>query len=314
MALKHAKTSAAGPSADPAKVGGDDWNASHTVDADGFDMVASSTLPTAPAVGNVRLFGRFIAGRAMPAFIGPSGTVSTVQPFFGTNKIGLWSGAGNISTGGLTNFGLPPPTAIGTAATRVVATTSYFASLRRLGYSSAATAGAKGGANGPAQFWRGDIVGCGGFLTVFRFGCSDAATVDGSRTFVGLTSNGNITSNDPTTYLNFVGVGTDAADTNLCIMSNDGAGVATKTDLGSNFPDRTLSTDVYQLAMFCPPNGGFVEWEITRLNTGDRKSGVINSDLPSANVLLLPIFVRSNNAATLAVSIDIMSLYIETDS
>lgn len=145
-----------------------------------------------------------------------------------------------------------------------------------------------------------------------RFGCSDAATVASARTFVGLVGTTSVLGNaDPSSNTNIIGVGTDSGDTTLSIMSNDGTGTATKVALGANFPDHTLSTDVYDLVLFAPPNTSSVNWQITRLNTGDTASGTITADLPAGTQLLAPQFWRNSGPTALAVGIDFVGGYFE---
>jgi hypothetical protein len=71
-------------------------------------------VPTSPSEGRIVLFGESCAGRCMPAFIGPSGLDSILQPFLARNKIGYWTGNGNANTAPLA-FGMAAPTATGTA-------------------------------------------------------------------------------------------------------------------------------------------------------------------------------------------------------
>jgi hypothetical protein len=108
----------------------------------------------------------------------------------------------------------------------------------------------------------------------------------------------------------------DAADTNWKIAYGGGV-PQTPIDLGANFPVNTLSVDAYELVLFAPPTGG-IHWEVTRLNTGHVALGFIpdggGTSLPSASsTLSFSRFWRTNNATALAVGIDIMSDYIETD-
>lgn len=313
--LKHAKSSAAGASPDPAKVGGDDWNAGHIIDTDGVDIQIGAT-PAAPAAGNVRLFGKNIAGGALPAYVGPSGLDSALQPFLGRNKVGIWTAVGSTTTSGVTAIGLPAASVSGgSATTRNFASTNLFTSMRRVGYTSAATAGATTAIRTTVgQFWRGSAPGLGGFRFVARVGCSDAATVAGARSFYGLQSTGIVSNVDPSTFVNAIGIGTDSGDVNFSIMHNDASGAATKIDLGANFPDHTLSVDMYELALFAPPNAAYVNWEVTRLNTGHVASGTITTDLPVAAQSLQPHFFRNNGPTALAVAFDFCSLYIETDN
>jgi hypothetical protein len=188
-------------------------------------------------------------------------------------------------------------------------------SMKRLGYVSAATAGASCGARlGALQFWRGNGSGLGGFTLIARFGISDALAVANARMFVGLRAATVVIGNvQPNTLLNIIGVGCLAGETNLSIYHNDGSGTATAINLGANFPTNTLSTDAYELALFCAPNGSEVSYAVRRLNTAFEASGTITTDIPANTQLLAPQLWRNNGGTTLAVGLDMMSVYIETD-
>jgi hypothetical protein len=316
MTLKHAKVSAAGAPADPAKVGGDDWNADHIVDTTGATLEAATSNPATPAADKLVFFAKKIAGAIMACFTDPDGRTHAVQPFLGQRKIAYWSPIGNTNSLTGTVFGMLSPASVGTLTSRSVATTRLFTALRRIGIVSAATAGSRAlfYNNDVLQWWRGNIAGAGGFRYVARFGCSDAATVAGARSFVGLSASSAVCNGlDPSSSTNLIGIGSDAADGNLQIIHNDGTGTATKVNLGANFPDHTLSVDAYELVLYAAPNAASVTYQVTRLNTGDTASGTLSTDLPASTQLLQPIFVRGNNATALAVGLDVMSLYIETE-
>ena len=312
--LKHAKTSGAGAPANPAEVGGDDWDADHLIDADGAKMTTRTDEPAAPASGNLVMFGKTIAGGALPAYIGPSGVGSALQPFLGRNKIGYWNPGGNGTVQPLA-FGMAAPTLVGTGAARNVATTNLLTSMRRIGVASASTAGASGSfRTAAAQYFLGNSAGMGGFRIVIRYGCSDAATVADARSFVGLVpGSGSISNVNPSTFINCIGLGSDSGESTLSIMHNDGSGTATKIALGANFPDHTLSADAYELALFAAPNSLSVGYQVTRLNTGDVASGTITTNLPAANFLMSLQVGRNNGTTALAVALDLVSLYVETD-
>lgn len=279
------------------------------------------TDPAAPAADTVRLFRRSLAGRQMPAFIGPASLDTTLQPLFARNKIGLWMPPGNASSVpgvlGFTAF-----TAGGTVTARNVAATSLFTRMRRLGFVSAATAGSFATARvAAAQITLGTTIGgiaVGGFFKVIRFGCSDAATVAGARQFAGISSNtGAPTNVEPSTLTNSIGVGHGASDTNLKLYWG-GSAAQTPIDLGANFPANTLSADAYELTLFCAPGSGNVGWQVTRLNTGHLASGTLSgtagTQLPAVTLLLTySVNWRTNNATALAVGLDVFSDYIETD-
>jgi hypothetical protein len=266
----------------------------------------------------VRLFRRAVGGRNLPAFIGSSGLDGALQPFLARNKIGYWNPPGNGNTvPGV--FGFMAPTVTGfTATSRVVSTSNLFMRLRRLGYVTSATAGQVGQwRHATAQYTVGSpSTNLGGFHYVIRFGISDAAAVAGARMFKGMRNVATPTNVEPSTLTNCIGIGHGAADTNLRLYYG-GTAAQTPIDLGANFPSDTRSVDVYELALFSPPNSGEVRWEVTRLNTGHVATGTITNTgaavLPTNTTLIGPWGYRTNNATALAVGVDVMSAYIETD-
>jgi hypothetical protein len=287
-----------------------------------INLTAQSVDPAAPAAGLVTFYSKAIAGRVLPKIVGPSRIATALQPFLARNKVGYWCPPGNSTTvPGV--FGFTPYTVVGTATARNVSTTNGFNRMRRMWYLSSTVAASfasprvavaqvsvADGANG---------FGSGGFYKVIRFGCSDAATVSGARQFCGVGSVNAATNVEPSTLTNSIGVGHGAADTNLK-MYFGGSVAQTPIDLGVNFPANTLSVDAYELAIFSPPNSQNVYWEVTRLNTGNVASGTITNTtpgttLPAATTLLsYSQNWRCNNATALAVGLDIMSDYIETDN
>ncbi len=277
--------------------------------------------PSPPSSGNLKIYTKDIAGRMMLRQQGPSGLTTYFQPHFARNKIGYWNPPGNATTAPAV-FGFTAYSTAGTATAANVATTNLFTRMRRLSYVSSSTAGSLASFRvSQAQIQMGDGYGNGGFVKIIRFGCSDPATVSGARQFVGIGSTTSAPTNvEPNTLTNRIGVGHGASDTNL--MFYYGGSVAQPPiDLGANFPANTLSADVYELALFSPSNMySTIYYEITRINTGDVTTGVINGDgagivLPTPQIQLTYSWnFRTNNATALAVSIDVMSDYIETDN
>ncbi len=289
-----------------------------TKNVDGSITIPDVASPSVPSSTNLTLFNRKIANRQYPAFIGPSGLDSALQPFFARNKIGYWSPSGNSATApGIVGFIAPTITGF-TATTRSVATTRFFTRLRRLGYVTAATAGAVGHwRNSTPQLTVGDsVTGLGGFTYIVRFGISDAAAVSGARMFMGLRGNFTPSNVEPSTLTDCIGVGHGASDTNLFLYYG-GSTPQTPIDLGVNFPTNTLSVDAYELALFSAPNSGDVHYQVTRLNTGDVTSGTITNSgstvLPTNTTLIGNWGYRTNNATALAVGLDVISAYFETD-
>lgn len=280
-------------------------------------LTSESTDMPPPAAGYLRSYAKRIANRAMLRFVGPSGLDTAVQPILARNKIGMLCPPGNATTA-TTMGAYTAPTAVGTATARSVATTNLLTRMRRLGYVSAATAGALAGARvAAAQVTVGGGVGTG-FFKVQRFCISDASVVTGARMFVGVAaSTASPTNVEPSTLTNCIGVGCGAADSNLRLFSG-GSVAQAPIDLGPDFPANSTNTDVYELALFAPPDTADVHWQVKRLNTGDVASGTLSNGggvaLPGTTTLLTYLQAwRSNNATAAAVGLDIMSDYIETD-
>ena len=285
-----------------------------------FTNQASGSDPSAPISGNLTVYAKSIAGRMMFKQIGPSGIATSLQPFLARNKIGYWAPQGSSTTLPMV-FGYTAPTTVGTTTAATVATTNLFTRMRRMSFISAATAGSLSSYRiGVAQVTMGDGFGNGGFYKIIRFGCSDPATVSGARMFCGVSSSVAAPTNvEPSTLLNGIGIGHGAADTTMHLYYA-GSVAQTPIDLGSNFPANTLSTDVYELALFAPPNAFVIYYEVTRINTGNVATGVLVGDgaaivLPApATLLSFSWNYRTNNATALSVGLDIMSDYIETDN
>lgn len=292
--------------------GVNDWRNISDEEFDVISMTEQNTIPSAPLTG-AKMFLSNVGGRQMQSMRGKSGLSYVLQPHIGKNKTLLWQANGNSTASTIMGGAI---SANGTATTRSVANTSFFTWLRRLGYVSVASAGSSSGIRtASAQYGRGNLSGVGGFHFITRFGISDAVAVATGRLFVGMTATTSVLANvNPSTLLNLIGVGADSTDTNLQIIHNDGAGVATKIDLGASFPANTRNIDAYELALFCPPNGSSVFYTVTNLTTGVIASGELTTDLPANTTLLAWQLWRNNGTTALAVGLDIVSVYLETDN
>lgn len=227
------------------------------------------------------------------------------------NIIRIWPNAGSstVSTSGLGTVVLSG------AAARAVATTSLLAGTRRVGFTSPAGAANRCGFyTSSAPFWRGNVAGAGGFRCLWRFAPSDAVLNSGARMFVGLSASVEIfTDTDPSGLTNLVGIGQDAGDATLQLIAS-GAVAQAKTDLGANFPI-TAGSDIYELELFAPPNGAYIDYVVRRLNTSNVASGRISAaaNLPSSTTLLGPRGYRTTGAVADAVSLDLLSFYAESE-
>lgn len=288
-------------------------------------MQGITNEPASPSAGNLVIYSKSVGGRLVPKWKGPSGLDTPIQASIAQNKIGWWSppgaGVGSTATTVPAVVGLNAMVALGTATARPVAATNLFTRMRRLGYVSGATGGANAGIHTNADnlaFTIGDGSGLGGFYFIARFGASDGVIQSGARVFCGMS---NLTTapaaGDPSGLTNQIGVGANAADTNLRIMYG-GSAAQTPIDLGASFPKSTASnTNMYELVLFAPTNSNnTVYYRVTNLSTNVETSGTLTGTagtaLPASTTFLGPRIYRQTSVAT-AVAIDIVSLYIETD-
>lgn len=269
--------------------------------------------PAAPAAGGLKLYGKSLAGAVSPTWMPVSGVELPVQVFIGRKSIGAFIAAGN---GGVDTQWALPVTAGGTATAENVANTSVWNSLRARSWritAAATTAIAYLRANALQWTLGGNAAGRGGFFMSWIWGPATGVATATNRALVGMRASvGNPTDVEPSTLLNIVGMGWDAADTNVQMMHNDGSGTATKIDLGASFPVPTVDlTQVYELYLFSPPGTTqSVGYEVRNVNTGAVATGTITTNIPSTTTLLAPVGSLSVGGTSSVVGIMTSVLYI----
>ena len=272
--------------------------------------------PAVPAAGGIKMFARNVGGRAMPAFMGPSGLDSSLAPHLGRNKVGLFLPPGNSTTAQA--LGLAVATA-GTATQANFGTSSLHTIMRRIDYLvTTASTSAVAFLRAAQGQWLlgGPSAGLGGFHMIYRWAPATGVTNAQHRAFAGLRATTTApTDVNPSTLTSIVGMGYDSADANVQFMHNDGSGTATKIDLGSAFPKPTADRSVvYEIAMFAPPGATqILNYEVTELTSGAVATGTVTTDIPSTTTALAPWSYVSVGGVSSVVGITIFSLYIETD-
>ena len=283
--------------------------------ASGTIKLVSTTDPAAPA-GGLLLYSKSIAGRHMPKIIGPSGVDTVLQAGLSGNAVFMAAPAS----------GTTAPTVIGgtltTAATmslqQTIASANPWQATARKRWASAATAGSVTGMRTAyVQWFRGNAAGFGGFF--FRTQIGQNLNVNGAQVFHGLcASTGALatTAGAVAALLNMIGMGYDTTDSsagNWQLYRNDGAGTATKVDLGANAARNT--THGYDLIIYCPPGAAtdiFVR--ITNLHTNVVVLDTsYNTDLPAVNVGMAYKGEGNNGAVAAAMNLEVAKVYIESD-
>lgn len=181
--------------------------------------------------------------------------------------------------------------------TTTVDWTSATNSMARDVWAAAGTTANTGGglASGDAKISPASASGCGGGRMSIVFSIEQVRS--DMRFFCGLSGSAGFpaVTVDPSAYTNIVGVGVDAADSNLQLMINDASGTATKTDLGANFPGKTAGS-VYRLDLHLPR--GSTNWTYTltdllnRSHTTTSTTGTTN--VPASGVPVHPLMYVNN--------------------
>lgn len=277
-------------------------------------FIPAAASPSADA-GGLLVFCKSVSGRNMLTQIGPAGIETALQPSIARNKIGWIEPVGNGTT--ISSTGLQAPTATGTPTAANVAITNLHAMMRRVEYlvTAAATTAVAGFRNNTQIFARGNAAKIGGFHFVCRWAPATGVATATSRAFCGMIASTNApTDVEPSSQVNIVGMGWDAADTNIQIMHNDASGTATKVNLGASFPVPTVDRqEVYEIAIFCPPNGTDFKWEVTNLVSGAVATGTITTDLIANTQLITYSCWMSVGGTSAVVGVTLFGLYIETD-
>jgi hypothetical protein len=247
-------------------------------------------------------------------------------------RLGQWNPQPNSATAPLAD-GVPTASASGTAQAEVVVNNSdLMQSARRISYISAAAINSVAGARAN-QFCmtNGCVAGqqplAGSRYRVQRWQLSfvwwigDAVLNAEARMFVGALNSGAApTAVDPATLLNAIGFGCNTGDTTLKLYARDAGANAQTIDLGANFPVNTTNKNaLYRTIIACEAgataNPVIFDWQVERLNTGDRASGKITSLAgPGFGVNMAPQLWRSTGPTVVsAVVMGLVSMSLVTD-
>jgi hypothetical protein len=226
--------------------------------------------------------------------VGPNGHVLTAAsgaPVWAPGGSGDWlesvqemRGFNNTSSWNV--FGQQAPTATGSPRAQLIEATNAATARPRVGADvTPATATAVAGWRvGTRQCYVGSGTS-GGFVFSGGFVIYDGATNSSHRAFLGLFAAGTApTDVNPSTIVDMLGVGYDAADTNVQFFHNDASGTASKIDTGIAKPT-TNNSRGYLVNIDCPP-GGPVTFSIREVVTGATFTATASTNLPAATTFL----------------------------
>lgn len=274
------------------------------------------STPAAPATGGVKLFGMGYGNAPHPAFLGPLDVAPlALQTAIGEGNFMQWTPATGTTA---SVWGIPAAAVNGTATAAATDVGSRRARLKRLEYlvtvaSTSALASWRWNSSqitiGGGNSWEG------GFRGTLHGGPSTGVTNSSHRFFMGLIDSFGGSDVNPSTQLRIVGIGYDAADTQLQVMHNDGSGTATKIPLGASFPkpnaDRAFT---YRLRLYSPPGSTqSVAYEVTYLETGAVATGTITTDIPATTNRLQPLIYAGVGGVSSVVGIAVGPATFQTE-
>lgn len=268
-----------------------------------------------PPAGRVLMTGRAVAGRTIPAFLSQDGVVRGLQTELARSSPLIWKAQpGSTAVSAVAGVG---PTATGTATAVSITASSVISYTPRVEYlETVAATNAIAGFRGTADRVTvgGPSANLGGFVYVCQWGTATGGATATHRAFVGLTALTTApTDVQPSTLVNMVGMGWDAADANIQIMHNSGAGSATKVDLGSSFPVPSADrANQYELALFSPKGTTqTIAWMVTDMVSGISVSGTISTDMPTTTNLLSPRGWMSAGGTSSVIGIGLSSMVLD---
>jgi len=183
----------------------------------------------------------------------------------------------------------------GTATAAAPSTTSLYTAIRRadLLVTTAATTAVAGFRTTGASLFRG-TAGIGGFEAKLIGGPATGVATATGRFFLGFrNATGAPTDVNPSTLVNMIGIGWDSADTEVQLMSNDASGTATKVALTGWARPTTDRSVLYSLELWCNGGDAGLSYRVTNVISGVVVSGTVSSDIPAANLALLPLIYSS---------------------
>lgn len=276
----------------------------------------SAAVPAAPDAGNLALYAANTGSRQMLAQRGPAGVGVALQPHLGFNALSAWQPNVNSTTVALIRA--VALLTIGTITAAAAAATNRHTRMQRVEHlvTVASTTAIAGFRCNQVQWTVGAAAaGDGGFQMVMRWGPATGVATATNRAFAGMGINNTPTDVEPSSLVNQIGMGWDAADTNIQIMHNDASGACTKIDLGASFPVPTVDrTSVYEIVLTAlPGTTQQCDYQVTDLNSGATASGTVTTNLPATTLFMGPRAYMSVGGTSSVIGIALMGITVESD-
>lgn len=271
----------------------------------------TGTQPATPASSGLDIFAKNRGGRLLPAWIGPSGLDSTIQPaLFGNSQFVWLPGTGTtLAINWGCSFTARNSGTSAAQATPARASTNAMTSMNRAQFGTGTTAtGASGVQSTSTVAWLGNASGLGGFFFFARFGIETLAA--DMRAFVGLSANNAALAADPSTWANTIGIGKDTADSVWQVITRS-ATTLTKTSTGATI----TAGQVLDLHMFAAPNTTTIT-----VRLADAVSGTVyvnnvafTTNIPASTTFLYMQAHAGSVTGTTAKVLSLNRMYCEND-
>jgi len=263
-----------------------------------------NTAPTAPALGDARLYGRSYAERTMPEYLSELGSETTLQSALWQKNVVMWM-PGTGTTAAI-SFGTSW-TIDTTQAHPAPASTNFLTQFNRATFATAATAGDAAGIRSSRNiFWRGNTAGSGGFFFFARVGVE--AFVSSMQIQVGLFPQAAI-AGEPSAVNNSAILCKDSTDTNWQLAFRDGT-TTTKVDLGL----AVAANDVLDVWLYAAPNSSEIIARVIRRNNASvlADDTTHTANLPTNTTFLAP-GAQVRTTVTTVATLAVMKIYCESD-
>jgi hypothetical protein len=210
---------------------------------DGETLLLDSTSPPVAAdADTVNLFARKLGGRVVPAFVGPSGIDSSLQPALWANSVVMWL-PGTGTTAAIA-FGVNWTTSA-TQAHPTVADTNIMTRIRRATYTTTTTAGNQSGVRSGAPA----VIRNSGFFFAARHGIlTYTATM---QIEIGLNAASGAIAGEPSAINDNIAMTKDSGETIWQVLTRD-TSAASKTSTGETTAAAS-NTNIYDFYAFCKP-------------------------------------------------------------
>ena len=281
-----------------------------------LDFLSAKEPPT-PSAGHLTMYANTFANKIVPQFMDSNGLANGVQtalygqnvaimaPGTGTTVAIQGCGARTVLSG--TSAALSTPSATNTNA--IVA-------MKRIQLSTGATATGLAALTTSDRFlWRGNASKLGGFYVVMRVAFT--ATNNDLKVFLGLSNTDPTAGVELSTLNNHVGILLDSTDTIWQISSRNST-TTTKTPFPNGLTRNTVFNDansIWDVYFYAKPNDTSIYVMIFNPYTNQTvlETQAITSTLPLNNVFLSPFVCISSTTNTVAKTVGINKIYMETD-